>query len=460
MFRRCVPLAVTAVALLLSGCLHGQPSLPADGGDAAPFPLLLRPDGSRVSAAEFRALVPSYDYVLAAEEHTNPCHHQAQAALLAEARAAWRDAARGALHADPSAADPVLALEMLPAEANGALAALDADPRSRADLARNAPWSSLWVESWGYPFELYRPVFLAADAGAAGAALPVRGLNLPRRVVQAVVRGGLEAVAPEDRRLLPTAMPPMPPEQIEALAPYKAAHVELQEAKPGGSTPDAVFGRGGHFELVMRLWDNGMGREATRLRAELGRPVFLLAGWGHTSLNWGIPRAIRHYDATAAVLTITPVPDNVSEAEARSGLLPDQAIQAPARTDIRDQLFLFCPPAPPRARLGFALRPEIDSPGKAEMAAEGVTVDAVTPDGPAARAGLRAGDRLVEADGEPVRAARDVHRAAMSALVRGDDLRLLVLRAEGGRVALTLPLPRPDAGTSPSGALPGAPGRP
>ena len=66
----------------------------------------------------------------------------------------------------------------------------------------------------------------------------------------------------------------------------------------------------------------------------------------------------------------------------------------------------------------------------------------------------------MEADGEPVRAARDVHRAAMSALVRGDDLRLLVLRAEGGRVALTLPLPRPDAGTSPSGAMPGAPGRP
>ena len=85
MLRCCVPLAVMAVTLTLSGCLHSRPSLPADGADATPFPILLRPDGSRVSAAEFRALVPSYNYILAAEEHTNRCHHQAQAALLAEA---------------------------------------------------------------------------------------------------------------------------------------------------------------------------------------------------------------------------------------------------------------------------------------------------------------------------------------------------------------------------------------
>ena len=452
MLRCCVPLAVMAVTLTLSGCLHSRPSLPADGADATPFPILLRPDGSRVSAAEFRALVPSYNYILAAEEHTNRCHHQAQAALLAEARAAWRDAARGAAHADPSVADPVLALEMLPAEANDALAVLDADPRSRADLAHNAPWNSLWIESWGYPFDLYQSVFLAADAGATDAALPVRGLNLPRRVVQAVMRGGLEAVAQEDRHLLPTDMPPMPPEQIEALAPYKAVHAEFQTTKPDAFTPDAAFDRGNHFELVMRLWDNGMGLTAARLRAELERPVFLLAGWGHASPNWGIPRAIRHYDPAATVLTITPVPDNISETEARSGLLPEQALKAPTRTDIRDRLFLFCPPAPPRARLGFTLRPEAD--------AEGIAVDAVTPDSTDARAGLRPGDHLLEADGTPVRTARDVHRAAVSALTRHDDLRLLVLRPEGGPVVLTLPLPRSSEGRSASGALSGTPGRP
>ena len=46
MLRCCVPLAVMAVTLTLSGCLHSRPSLPADGADATPFPILLRPDGT------------------------------------------------------------------------------------------------------------------------------------------------------------------------------------------------------------------------------------------------------------------------------------------------------------------------------------------------------------------------------------------------------------------------------
>lgn len=500
MVRFCPLGAAVAFVLLLSGCFGCRhPLFYSHDSVAEDFPVLLRPDGSRVTAAEFRALVPSYGYILAAEEHSNFCHHQAQAALLAEARAAWRDAAeRGVAHVGPPLGEPVLGLEMLPAEKNEFLAGLDATPGSRSGLDRNTTWNALWAENWGYSFDLYRPVFAAADAGPDGGALPVRGLNLPRRVAQAVMRGGLDALEPEDRALLPLDMPPMPPEQIEILAPYKAEHAQrmdevahkvgrpenqervavlprhnatdfrafppggpaavdganranrglpaVSDAPTGGDAPQPIFGQGGNFEMVMRLWDNGMGQRAAQVSHEMERPLFILAGSGHASLLWGVPRAIRYYDATAYVLTIMPVPGIVSESEARTGLLPVQEVKDPARDDIRDQLFLVCPPP---ARLGFTLR---SGPG-------GLTVNGLRPDGPAARAGLREGDRLLTADGHPAREVRDVHEAAMNAVGRGEALRLEVDR-NGNAVTLTLPLPRPFTGASIPGAAPAGPERP
>lgn len=378
MFHRFLSLAVLPLALLLSGCFGqaGRLSAPPFSPTDLSFPELMRPDGSRVTAAAFRTLVVNYDYVLVGEEHPNPCHHQAQAALLREARRAYREAAtQGKTHLGLPLAEPVLALEMLPAELNARLAALDASATPRATLDATLPEGQTWRQLWGYPFALYAPVFAAAGVlpGTSLTALPVRGLNLPRRVIQAAAQGGLDAVAQKDRHLLPTEMPPLLPEQAEAWAPWKAEHAERLAR---GSRPS---GMGRHFELVMRLWDNGMGQEAVRLRYSLRRPIFALAGAGHLENRWGMVRAIEYYDASSDVLTILPVTPGVELPVADAGDARNAASL--------DQLFVVCPPLPPRPLLGLTLETPA-KPANAPGEIGGLLVREVAPGSAAERAGF------------------------------------------------------------------------
>lgn len=68
----------------------------------------------------------------------------------------------------------------------------------------------------------------------------------------------------------------------------------------------------------------------------------------------------------------------------------------------------------------------------------GVLVDAVRPDSPAARAGVRPGDVIVEVDGDAARSATDI-LGAMSDRKKGDAVKLVVIR-DRGRLELTATL--------------------
>jgi S1-C subfamily serine protease len=93
----------------------------------------------------------------------------------------------------------------------------------------------------------------------------------------------------------------------------------------------------------------------------------------------------------------------------------------------------------PRAFLGVQSR---DSTG------DGVTVTAVTGGGPAARAGLRPGDVIVEITGRPVREADDIS-SVVNARRPGDEVQIVVERG-GDRRTLTVKLgTQPDQATNP-----------
>lgn len=247
MLRCCVPLAVMAVTLTLSGCLHSRPSLPADGADATPFPILLRPDGqsgigppnsARWSPPTTIFWPPRNTPTAAIIRPRPPCWPRPRRLARRRARGGPRRSVRGRPRPGPGNA-------------------ARRGKRRAGRTGRRSPFTRGPGAQRAVEFSVdrvlglsLRPVsvcVLAARRRSDGRRPAVRGLNLPRRVVQTVMRGGLEAVAQEDRHLLPTDMPPMPPEQIEALAPYKAVHAEFQTTKPDAFTPDAAFDRGNHF---------------------------------------------------------------------------------------------------------------------------------------------------------------------------------------------------------------------
>ena len=100
---------------------------------------------------------------------------------------------------------------------------------------------------------------------------------------------------------------------------------------------------------------------------------------------------------------------------------------------------------PGSSGLGFAIPTALMQPIAAELAQDGAVahptlglqvqgipaglfVQAVRPGGPAARAGLRAGDHLVDIDGEPVRTSEDLVKAELAAQV-GQKMRITYERA-------------------------------
>ncbi|HEX8115613.1 MAG TPA: PDZ domain-containing protein [Kofleriaceae bacterium] len=88
----------------------------------------------------------------------------------------------------------------------------------------------------------------------------------------------------------------------------------------------------------------------------------------------------------------------------------------------------------------------------------GVLVDAVRPDSPAARAGLRVGDIVTDVDGDATKSASDV-LDALSDRKKGDDVAIVALRS-GQRVELRAKLDSDPGPTWQSRSFRGFPGMP
>lgn len=417
--------------LSLAGCAARE--TPAPGPAYAPGQLAL-PGGAPASEGDFLQLAASAQYILIGERHDSALDHKVQASLL---RSLAADGAR-----------PLLGLEMLPRKRLDSV--LASFVRGETDIDA-LPGLLDWQTNWGFDFDLYRDVFVAARQSG----IPAYGANIPNDLRRKVSRKGLDGLTPAEKRQLPHIVPPMP-EQRQKLAEFFSRHsamlasarsraivrekeergggaqaplvertvsrpAALAAGAPAGEAKQAAFER---FLLIQSLWDSAMAETAVGLRRQAGgtRPVVILAGGGHVEHGYGIASRLKLFDPEARSLLVMPFSGARPEPGAAHiyffSPAPREGAMAAAAAQAKGQ-----------GRLGITLQPGED--GK-------LRVLSVTPDSRAARAGVLSGDVIERAGSVVVASAADLHKAALEAKARSRPL-ALALRRQGEIVALYVP---------------------
>ncbi len=245
---------------------------------------------------------------------------------------------------------------------------------------------SNYFRQWGYDYRYYRDILRYARRHR----IPVLGLNAEKRVVSAVFKqGGPSALSEEDRAGLPADRDLDVPGYRERIAAVYTMHGRHGQK-----------GRFKDFFQAQGLWDETMAETAAEyLRANPGHQLVILAGRGHVVRDTAIPpRLARRLPVSQAVVV------NVA-----AGELDEAGV---------DYVF-FSPPRrlPKPPLLGIEVR-ETDG---------GLTIVGLMDKGPAARAGIRKGDRLVALDGASIEGLDDL-KILMLGRKRGDQVSVTVLR--------------------------------
>uniref|UniRef100_A0A7C4AFY5 PDZ domain-containing protein n=1 Tax=Fundidesulfovibrio putealis TaxID=270496 RepID=A0A7C4AFY5_9BACT len=384
--RMMILAALWAALLFMPGCKRYS-----DIAEAPPAPAVqtlatggfLDASGEPLDDAALAGMLSLAGYVLVGESHPSACDHEAQARVIE-------------LMASAGAA-PAVGLEMVSVDRQPSLELFNKGILGVDQLEAELDWG----RTWGYPFEVYRPIFEAARRHN----LPLFALNAPRDIARKVGKTGLKGLTIQERLGLPSKIIPVSKEQEKALR-------QVFDAHPFGSVKDqeAAWKR---FVTVQALWDTTMARRAVEARVETRRPVVIIAGSGHVERGWGIGLRLASFDPAAGRLLIMPW---------RGGDKPDPADA---------QVFFHCPEVK-RPRLGLTL----------ETVEQGIRVVAVADGSRAEAAGIRPGDVLVRAQGSEVRELKDLHAATLKA--QGEDglLRLDILRGgEPATITITLPVP-------------------
>jgi uncharacterized iron-regulated protein len=338
------------------------------------------------------------DVVFLGEEHDNGAGHRAQHALLL------------LLHAERP--ELVVSMEMFERDVQPVLDRYLAGEIDEAALKQDArPWPN-YVEH-------YRPIVEYCKARG----IPVVAANLPRKLAQKVGAEGIAAVAGDPNAAAATTAP-----KDEYWQRFRDAMAE-HAGNDGGKALE-------RFYVTQCLKDDTMAESIARALAAGERPLVVhLNGKFHSDRRLGTAARLlaRRPQATVGVVSMQVDPDVDGPQLVRGAggtdyvLLvppePPKAVPAPAPGPAKPAGAPQAPPAEGRPALG--LMPDYESE-------DGLAVEMVVEGGPAATAGIRAGDVIVELDGEPIADVRS-YMSVLGDLRIGSKVRV-VLQRDGTRI--------------------------
>jgi len=370
--QKTIPLysGLLLILLLISACTCRVPD------SANPLPqiekgTLVDRSGETVPRERFLQKAKNAEYILIGETHDNACDHRVQARLIRWLAESGTRAAVG--------------LEMVPFTRQKNLEQFNTGNIGVDDLSRALNWE----ETWGHPFSLYKPVF--RESREAG--YPLYGLNADPDLLKAVREEGRSALQHFGGKNRTDMFIPPSAEEKEFLDKAFEQHKQFPPYR------DQTKANRERFFLVQALWDSAMAYRARQLHSRSGATLIILAGNGHITHGRGITRRLLMRDPSNDILTVT----------GWRGLEPPDSEQG--------DLFFFCP-VTYTSRLGFSLK----------LTPRGGLIYRVEPESRAALAGMRSGDLLLAAGGEPFRRLLDLHRAAVRAHEREKPLVLCIQR--------------------------------
>jgi uncharacterized iron-regulated protein len=333
------------------------------------MPLPARAGPDLIDEAARRAVV------LLGEQHDSFDHHRWQLQMLA------------ALHARRP--EMAIGFEMFPRRVQPILDRWVNGELGEAEFLRQVDWWNVW----GFDPQLYLPLFHFARMNR----VPMLALNVERALVREVGRAGWDAV-PESQR-----------EGVSRPAPASeayAAHLRrvFEQHLPKGAAVTAQSeARVARFIDAQLTWDRAMAEALARRARAPGAPLLVgVMGTGHVQFGHGVAHQLRAL-GVADVYTMVPIDAGTTGGCTRVAAgLADAVFVVPAAATAAVQA--------DRPRLGVSLG----------NAGGGVVIEKVTPGSLAERSGLRAGDRVSQVAGSPVK--------------RGDDLIAAVREQPPGTV--------------------------
>jgi uncharacterized iron-regulated protein len=258
-----------------------------------------------------------------------------------------------------------------------------------------------YYANWGYDYRLYAPIFRYAREQR----IPVRALNVPSDLPSTVAKVGMAGLTTAQRALLPKEFGPADNAYRSRL---RAAFEGHKTTQPG------AFDR---FVEAQLVWDEGMADSASAyVTANPGRRLVVLAGSGHLVFGSGIPQRLERRTHVTYAIVLNGA-DEVDRHMADYLVLGD-----------KQQL-------PPAGVLGVSLE---------EKNGEG-RIRSLTPNGAAAKAGLKPGDILTDIDGQPVKSVADMHLALWDKKP-GDRVRVTVRRKRALPRIFNIDLAAPGGG--------------